>query len=161
MCFLRSITWNVNYLRENLVNGSTKYLKISCTHCFQEYSHWDIQRYSVTVMQIHNFKWLYRLNGKPTLTEWDNYEERHVMKHVTPLYFMISVRAWLNNHFPGRWTGRRGPTERSPRLLKRKKHWVCVFQVSEVLESILNRGSTVVKVLCYKSEGRWFDPNWC
>jgi len=24
-----------------------------------------------------------------------------------------------------------------------------------------NRGSTVVKVLCYKSEGRWFDSNWC
>ena len=23
------------------------------------------------------------------------------------------------------------------------------------------RGSTVVKVLCYKSEGRWFDPSWC
>jgi len=22
-----------------------------------------------------------------------------------------------------------------------------------------DRGSTVVKVLCYKSEGRWFDPN--
>jgi len=20
---------------------------------------------------------------------------------------------------------------------------------------------TVVKVLCYKSEGRWFDPSWC
>jgi len=24
-----------------------------------------------------------------------------------------------------------------------------------------DRGSTVVKVLCYKSEGRWFDPIWC
>jgi len=24
-----------------------------------------------------------------------------------------------------------------------------------------NRGSTVVKALCYKSEGRWFDPSWC
>jgi hypothetical protein len=24
-----------------------------------------------------------------------------------------------------------------------------------------NRGSTVVKVLCYKSEGRWFDHSWC
>ena len=24
-----------------------------------------------------------------------------------------------------------------------------------------DRDSTVVKVLCYKSEGRWFDPNWC
>ena len=24
-----------------------------------------------------------------------------------------------------------------------------------------DRGSTVVKVLCYKSRGRWFDPSWC
>ena len=24
-----------------------------------------------------------------------------------------------------------------------------------------DRGSTVVKVLCYKSEGRWFDPSGC
>jgi len=23
-----------------------------------------------------------------------------------------------------------------------------------------DRGSTVVKVLCYKSEGRWFDPSY-
>jgi len=22
-------------------------------------------------------------------------------------------------------------------------------------------GGTVVKVLCYKSGGRWFDPSWC
>ena len=27
--------------------------------------------------------------------------------------------------------------------------------------SVGDRGSTVVKVLCYKSEGRWFDPSWC
>ena len=24
-----------------------------------------------------------------------------------------------------------------------------------------DRGSTLVKVLCYKSAGRWFDPSWC
>jgi len=24
-----------------------------------------------------------------------------------------------------------------------------------------DRGSTVVKMLCYKFEGRWFDPSWC
>ena len=24
-----------------------------------------------------------------------------------------------------------------------------------------DRGSTVVKVLCYNSEGWWFDPSWC
>ena len=28
-----------------------------------------------------------------------------------------------------------------------------------ILSSHQNRGSTVVKVLCYKSEGRWFDPS--
>jgi len=27
--------------------------------------------------------------------------------------------------------------------------------------SVGDRGSTVVKVLCYKSEGRWFDSSWC
>ena len=26
---------------------------------------------------------------------------------------------------------------------------------------IRDHGSTVVKVLRYKSEGRWFDPSWC
>ena len=25
----------------------------------------------------------------------------------------------------------------------------------------VDRGGTVVKVLCYKSEGHWFDPRWC
>jgi len=24
-----------------------------------------------------------------------------------------------------------------------------------------DRGRTVVEVLCYKLEGRWFDPSWC
>ena len=24
-----------------------------------------------------------------------------------------------------------------------------------------DRSGTVVKLLCYKSEGRWFDPSWC
>jgi len=24
-----------------------------------------------------------------------------------------------------------------------------------------DRGSTVVKAMCHKSEGRWFDPSWC
>ena len=24
-----------------------------------------------------------------------------------------------------------------------------------------DRGSKMVKVLCYKSEGHWFDPSWC
>jgi len=33
--------------------------------------------------------------------------------------------------------------------------------MSYILTSLYSvfRGSTVVKVLCYKSEGRWFDPS--
>jgi len=32
-----------------------------------------------------------------------------------------------------------------------------------MLHTILSGGrvSTVVKVLCYKSDGRWLDPSWC
>ena len=26
---------------------------------------------------------------------------------------------------------------------------------------MVDRGSTVAKVLCYKLEGRWFDSRWC
>ena len=33
--------------------------------------------------------------------------------------------------------------------------------IKDRTKSIGDRGSTVVKVLCYKSEGRWFDPRWC
>ena len=34
-------------------------------------------------------------------------------------------------------------------------------ETSLVLVSVEDRGSTVVKVLHYKQEGRWFDPSWC
>ena len=30
-----------------------------------------------------------------------------------------------------------------------------------VLMECGDRCITVVEVLCYKSEGRWFDPSWC
>jgi len=39
------------------------------------------------------------------------------------------------------------------------------LEYSRILLADGNRGSTVVKELCYKSEGRWFDPkknpSWC
>jgi len=33
--------------------------------------------------------------------------------------------------------------------------------IDNLLATIGDRGDTVVKVLCYKSEGCWFDPGWC
>ena len=36
------------------------------------------------------------------------------------------------------------------------------FQISPLTVSLGgDRGGTVVKVLCYKWEGRCFDPSWC
>ena len=37
--------------------------------------------------------------------------------------------------------------------IRRKFHYCAIIRG--------DRGSTVVKVLCYKSEGRWFDPSLC
>ena len=37
-------------------------------------------------------------------------------------------------------------------LCKERKYQACYFKIPAV-----DRGSTGVKVLCYKSEGRWFD----
>jgi len=34
-----------------------------------------------------------------------------------------------------------------------------LIQLHTLLEGY--RGSTVVKLLCHKSEDRWLDPSWC
>ena len=50
------------------------------------------------------------------------------------------------------------PTHRPPGCIM----WPTATYVNYVYTTkIGDRGSTVVKVLCYKSEGRWFDPSWC
>ena len=37
-----------------------------------------------------------------------------------------------------------------------------VQNITNTLKVIMgDRGGTVVKVLCYKLEGRWFDSRWC
>jgi len=43
------------------------------------------------------------------------------------------------------------------------KSFVLVFLLFQPIKAARGQrqGSTVVKVLCYKSEGRWFDPSWC
>ena len=39
---------------------------------------------------------------------------------------------------------------------------LCVYKfIGRGIKSTGDRGSTVVKVLWYKSEGCWFDPSWC
>ena len=40
-------------------------------------------------------------------------------------------------------------------------HWSLLIIIMIIIVGIGDRGGTVVKVLCYKSKGRWFDPSWC
>ena len=53
-------------------------------------------------------------------------------------------------------------------LIYKYKKLNSVYSLLLITENIMittcvlwDRGSTVVKVLRYKSEGRWFDPSWC
>ena len=51
-----------------------------------------------------------------------------------------------------------------PHLFTFKKLLNIPDTLEEILATVIeagDRGSSVVKVLCYKSEGRWFDPSWC
>jgi hypothetical protein len=46
--------------------------------------------------------------------------------------------------------------------LKQRKHDEDGYKNNiEERHDVGDRGSTVVKVLRYKSEGRWFDSRWC
>ena len=46
-------------------------------------------------------------------------------------------------------------------LVRFQLHLEFVYRYSKNTQMSGNCGGTVVKVLCYKSEGRWFDPSWC
>jgi len=55
----------------------------------------------------------------PIVYGWENIDELVFMHDDAPPYFALSVRAWLDQKFLGRWLGRRGPHEwpaRSPDL---------------------------------------------
>ena len=44
---------------------------------------------------------------------------------------------------------------------KLEKDLQCKEYLFWPLKAVGDCGSTVVKVLCYKLEGRWFNPRWC
>jgi len=56
---------------------------------------------------------------RTVISGWENIDELVFMHFGAPPHFALGVRAWLNQKFPGRWLGRRGPHEwpaRSPDL---------------------------------------------
>jgi len=51
----------------------------------------------------------------PILCGWENINELVFMHDGALSHFALSVRAWLDQKFPGLWLGRRGPHEWSAR----------------------------------------------
>ena len=64
--------------------------------------------------------------------------------------FEITV---LNLCIPFRWNVISEQTEHQNTALCHNNSLSNTFRTAD-------RSGTVVKVLCYKSEGRWFDPSW-
>jgi hypothetical protein len=51
-------------------------------------------------------------------SEWHNSDEQHSIEYGAPPNFAFPVHVWLDNHFTGRWNGRRGPRVQLPRRLE-------------------------------------------
>jgi len=86
-------------------------------------------------------------------SEWDPLRTSNLCTlHVnSPFKFWVMMTWW--------WT------KRSKHVAnKLKNKYSCVRLKKKILLLYFSSGDcggTVVKVLCYKSEGRWFDPSWC
>ena len=46
---------------------------------------------------------------------WPTFPQLLFMQDGLPSHFKLTVRAWLDEIFPNRWIGRRGPVEWVPR----------------------------------------------
>ncbi|CAF5152417.1 unnamed protein product, partial [Rotaria sp. Silwood1] len=47
---------------------------------------------------------------RPTISQWNNIDEPIFMHDDAPAHYTRTVRNWLDNHFPSKCIGRRGPT---------------------------------------------------
>ena len=70
------------------------------------------------------------------------------------------VIEWVQGTFCPRENGPGRESDRSPLSTSDLNEYLQLY-FSFSIHFHGDRGSTVVKVLCYKSEGRWFDPSWC
>ena len=53
----------------------------------------------------------------PAVSGWNTINNFIFMQDGAPPHFALTVRAWLDQHYSGRYMGRRGPHEWSPRSL--------------------------------------------
>jgi len=87
------------------------------------------------------------LHAKVSIT----FYSKAVMSKMRPFYLCKMVRNLILKKQNDVWNSTKNYLIR----IHKKKYY------SPVPYIIGDRGGTVVKVLCYKPEGRWFDPSWC
>lgn len=62
----------------------------------------------------------------PIISEWRNIKELIFMQDGAPSHYAKVVRDWLDGQFPGRWMGRRGPTDSEFRFPDKKQKIVII-----------------------------------
>ena len=111
----------------------------------------DILHRSLHIMPISNHK--FRDNRPPELVilywrEWKKKLPPYFL-HFTFDLHKILYRTYLKKNY-------------RIRVSRRCAQWTSYFTAGRKRISVHTfHNGTVVTVLCYKSEGRWFDPSWC
>jgi len=91
-----------------------------------------------------------------------NFNQNHMLKEEW-FRHNINIDIFIFLHLPPwRWP-REWPKRFGGHYLISLYHKTLFFcwSLIKIMYLIGDRGSAVIKVLCYKSEGRWFDPRWC
>ena len=121
--------------------------------------------FSVRLMR-HLCKSLCTVSQKPVDTTGNKLIE--VYWHCTRIYWLSeelelstsSLTPCLKSHSPAGLE-----IQKKTNKLSQMRHFAVKSRVTSdfFTQSVYSgdRGSTVVKVLRHKSEGRWFDPSWC
>ena len=99
----------------------------------------------------------------PILSEREDIHKLHFQQDGAPPHYATKVREWLDEHFPGRWFGRRGPVEwpaRSPDLtpldfflwgvIKNSVYGNRPRSIADLRASIQNACDLITPALCAK-----------
>jgi len=125
-------------------------------HCF-----WKVPRRRPTALLVsatcrwRRLEWHY--HGKPELLRENPVPPSLSEPWCEDKMFEFSAETSLHGIQPSHTALRQPSTDSN----HNERTEMYVTDPADLQLSTCDRFSTVVKMLCYKSEGRWFDPRWC
>ena len=111
------------------------------------------------VLLLQSFHFFRR---KMVLLPW----EQHAVTVLSADYVQSTSKLWVNKrHWFQNMSCGLLSLLKLLRYFETQEEWTIRLGVKReftyLIPQVEDRGGTVVKMLCYKSEGRWFDPSWC